>query len=313
MTRITIVGLKPETTYEVKMSAINGKGEGESSRASTFKTEPVQYSLTLASSAPPAIAATSMAIKGEPNAPILEVLPGKNLNSVKIKWTKQDDGGSPIKHYLLRYKAKHVSDWKPEQRLPPLSDYVTLTGLDWNTDYEIHVVAVNQRGPSEPSVTSFRTATEPTTVPDAADGGSVLGTGAIVGILIVVFLLLLVAVDLTCYFLNKCGLLMCIAVNVCGKAGPGAKSKDIEEGQAAFSKDESKEPIVEVRTEEENTPNQEGGGPTEPNETTPLTEPDGKTAKDDNTKAETEVKNATAEVKTVPNEAPQANGNESKA
>ncbi|KAM4547318.1 neural cell adhesion molecule 1a isoform 3-T3 [Fundulus diaphanus] len=433
MTRITIVGLKPETTYEVKMSAINGKGEGESSRASTFKTEPVQYSLTR-----------------EPNAPILEVLPGKNLNSVKIKWTKQDDGGSPIKHYLLRYKAKHVSDWKPERRLPPLSDYVTLTDLDWNTDYEIHVVAVNQRGPSEPSVTSFRTATEPTTVPDTADSGSVLGTGAIVGILIVVFLLLLVAVDLTCYFLNKCGLLMCIAVNVCGKAGPGAKSKDIEEGQAAFSKDESKEPIVEVRTEEENTPNQEGGGPTEPNETTPLTEPepaaadspntvvnllpstaansvtesfstpqtnpsrenttssptntaaalsnspeadpecnvgplvdlsdtpkaapasslpvlepvsppcanangpqsqresvnapgsaqskdlqvdgpskdasnspcsdsttsaqnDGKTAKDDNTKAETEVKNATAEVKTVPNEAPQANGNESKA
>lgn len=38
-------------------------------------------------------------------------------------------------------------------------------------------------------------------------------------------------------------------------------------------KDESKEPIVEVRTEEEHTPNQ-GGGPTEPNETTPLTEPE---------------------------------------
>ncbi|MED6273788.1 Neural cell adhesion molecule 1 [Characodon lateralis] len=106
---------------------------------------------------------------------------------------------------------------------------------------------------------------------------------------------------------------MCIAVNVCGKAGPGAKSKDIEEGKAAFSKDESKEPIVEVRTEEENIPNQEGGGPTEPNETTPLTEPDGKTVKDDNTKAEKEVKNAMAEVKTVPSEAPQANGNESKA
>lgn len=39
----------------------------------------------------------------------------------------------------------------------------------------------------------------------------------------------------------------------------------------------------------------------------------GKTVKDDNTKGETEVKNATAEVKTVPNEAPQMNGNESKA
>ncbi|KAL7981623.1 hypothetical protein Chor_005711, partial [Crotalus horridus] len=101
-----------------------------------------------------------------------------------------------------------------------------------------------------------------------------LGTAAIVGILIVIFVLLLVAVDVTCYFLNKCGLFMCIAVNLCGKSGPGAKGKDMEEGKAAFSKDESKEPIVEVRTEEERTPNHDGGKHTEPNETTPLTEPE---------------------------------------
>uniref|UniRef100_A0A8C9YNV8 Neural cell adhesion molecule 1a n=1 Tax=Sander lucioperca TaxID=283035 RepID=A0A8C9YNV8_SANLU len=252
MTTITIVGLKPETTYEVKMSAINGKGEGESSPASTFKTEPVR----------------------EPSAPILEVKVQDRGNTLKVNWIKQDDGGSPIKHYLVRYKAKHVSDWKPEIRLPRNSEYVTLNGLDWNTEYEVHVVAENQQGKSEPAIISFRTATDPTTIPDAVDGGSGLGTGAIVGILIVVFFLLLLGVDVTCYFLNKCGLLMCIAVNFCGKAGPGAKSKDIEEGKAAFTKDESKEPIVEVRTEEEHTPNQGGGGPTEPNETTPLTEPE---------------------------------------
>ncbi|XP_041808917.1 neural cell adhesion molecule 1a isoform X3 [Chelmon rostratus] len=253
LTKITIVGLKPETTYEVKMSAINGKGEGESSRTSTFKTEPVQ---------------------GEPSAPKLEVKVQNRGNSLKVNWIKQDDGGSPIKHYLVRYKAKHVSDWKPEIRLPRGSEYVVLSGLDWNTEYEVHVVAENQQGKSQPGILSFRTATEPTTIPDATAGGSGLGTGAIVGILIVVFFLLLVGVDVTCYFLNKCGLLMCIAVNFCGKAGPGAKSKDMEEGKAAFT---------------------------------------GKTVKDDNTKGETEVKNATAEVKTVPNEAPQTNGNESKA
>ncbi|XP_038563712.1 neural cell adhesion molecule 1a isoform X9 [Micropterus salmoides] len=292
LTKIIISGLKPETTYEVKMSAINGKGEGESSPTSTFKTQPVQ---------------------GEPSAPRLEVNVQNRGNIFKVNWIKQDDGGSPIKHYLIRYKAKHVSDWKPEIRLPHGSEYVVLSGLDWNTEYEVHVVAENQRGKSEPGILSFRTATEPTTIPDAMDGGSGLGTGAIVGILIVVFFLLLVGVDVTCYFLNKCGLLMCIAVNFCGKAGPGAKNKDIEEGKAAFTKDDSKEPIVEVRTEEGHTPNQEGGPPTEPNETTPLTEPDGKTVKDDNTKGETEVKNATAEVKTIPNEAPQTNGNESKA
>uniref|UniRef100_A0A3Q1CEF1 Neural cell adhesion molecule 1a n=1 Tax=Amphiprion ocellaris TaxID=80972 RepID=A0A3Q1CEF1_AMPOC len=248
---ITIVDLKPETTYEVKMSAINGKGEGESSTASTFKTQPVR----------------------EPSAPKLEAK-AQGGNSLKVNWIKQDDGGSPIKHYLVRYKATHVSDWKPEIRLPHGSEYVLLSGLDWNTEYEVRVVAENQQGKSKPGTLSFRTAVEPTTIPDAVDGGSGLGTGAIVGILIVVFFLLLVGVDITCYFLNKCGLLMCIAVNFCGKAGPGAKSKDIEEGKAAFTKDESKEPIVEVRTEEENTLNQEGGGPTEPNETTPLTEPD---------------------------------------
>nr|XP_043897776.1 neural cell adhesion molecule 1a isoform X11 [Solea senegalensis] len=291
MTEVTITGLNPETTYEVKISAINGKGEGESSQADTFKTKPVR----------------------EPTAPKLEAKVHNRGNSLKVNWIKQDDGGSPIKHYLVKYKAKHVSDWKPEIRLPHGSEYVVLNGLDWDTEYEVHVVAENQQGRSDPGILSFRTATEPTTIPDAMGSVSGLSTGAIVGILIAVFFLLLVGIDVTCYFLNKCGLLMCIAVNVCGKAGPGAKSKDIEEGKAAFTKDESKEPIVEVRTEEENVANQEGGSPTEPNETTPLTEPDGKIVKDDSTKGETEVKNATDEVKTVPNEAPQTNGNESKA
>lgn len=44
---ITIVGLKPETTYEVKISAINGKGEGESSPPESFKTQPVRKCLSL--------------------------------------------------------------------------------------------------------------------------------------------------------------------------------------------------------------------------------------------------------------------------
>ncbi|KAM8834786.1 neural cell adhesion molecule 1-like isoform 3-T3 [Synchiropus picturatus] len=419
MTRITIAGLKPETTYEVRMFAVNGKGEGDSSPASTFKTEPVRFSVENGKP----FRYTNVA-SGEPAAPKLAIKNEKG-NSLKVSWIKQDDGGSPIKHYLIKYKAKHVSDWKPEVRVPHSSDYAVLNGLDWDTEYEVRVVAENQQGKSKPGVISFRTLMEPTAVP----GGSGLGTGAIVGILIVVFFMLLVGIDVTCYFLNKCGLLMCIAINFCGKAGPGAKNKDIEEGKAAFSKDESKEPIVEVRAEEAQTQNQEGVAPTEPNETTPLTEPepavadppsvvvntlpetnsipasqpnpkttssptkatteksspqnspkanpqpdvgnlvdlsdtpkvapssnitpsqhdpakapnitqskdsqvdgqkedaaqtpstetttpaptDGKTVKDDNTKGESEVKDETAEVKTVPNEAPQANGNESKA
>ncbi|CAN8199071.1 unnamed protein product [Coccothraustes coccothraustes] len=249
---VTITGLKPETTYAVRLSAVNGKGVGELSLAAEFKTQPVR----------------------EPSAPKLEGHIGEDGNSIKVNVIKQDDGGSPIRHYLIKYKAKHSSEWKPEIRLPSGSDHVMLKSLDWNADYEVYVVAENQQGKSKPAHYAFRTSAQPTVIPASTSPASGLGTAAIIGILVVVFVALLVAVDVTCYFLNKCGLLMCIAVNLCGKSGPGAKGKDMEEGKAAFSKDESKEPIVEVRTEEERTPNHDGGKHTEPNETTPLTEPE---------------------------------------
>ncbi|NXF09773.1 NCAM1 protein, partial [Smithornis capensis] len=249
---ITITGLKPETTYSVRLSAVNGKGVGELSLPAEFKTQPVR----------------------EPSAPKLEGHIGEDGNSIKVNVIKQDDGGSPIRHYLIKYKAKHSSEWKPEIRLPSGSDHVMLKALDWNADYEVYVVAENQQGKSKPAHYAFRTSAQPTVIPASTSPTSGLGTAAIIGILVVVFVALLVAVDVTCYFLNKCGLLMCIAVNLCGKSGPGAKGKDMEEGKAAFSKDESKEPIVEVRTEEERTPNHDGGKHTEPNETTPLTEPE---------------------------------------
>ncbi|XP_039577859.1 neural cell adhesion molecule 1 isoform X12 [Passer montanus] len=286
---VTITGLKPETTYAVRLSAVNGKGVGELSLPAEFKTQPVR----------------------EPSAPKLEGHIGEDGNSIKVNVIKQDDGGSPIRHYLIKYKAKHSAEWKPEIRLPSGSDHVMLKSLDWNADYEVYVVAENQQGKSKPAHYAFRTSAQPTVIPASTSPASSLGTAAIIGILVVVFVALLVAVDVTCYFLNKCGLLMCIAVNMCGKSGPGAKGKDMEEGKAAFSKDESKEPIVEVRTEEERTPNHDGGKHTEPNETTPLTEPEKMPAEDQG--AAQDRKSPAAEVKTVPNEATQTNEGESKA
>nr|XP_020648901.1 neural cell adhesion molecule 1 isoform X2 [Pogona vitticeps] len=288
----TVMGLKPETIYAIRLSAVNGKGAGEISAPSEFKTQPVQ---------------------GEPSAPKLEGQVGEDGNSIKVNLIKQDDGGSPIRHYLIKYKIKHSSDWKPEIRLPSGSDHVMLKSLDWNAEYEVYVIAENQQGKSKPAQYTFRTSAQPTIIPASTSPTSGLGTAAIVGILIIIFVLLLVAVDVTCYFLNKCGLLMCIAVNLCGKSGPGAKGKDMEEGKAAFSKDESKEPIVEVRTEEERTPNHDGGKHTEPNETTPLTEPEKTPVEEKPAVQATDAKSAPAEVKTVPNEATQTNENESKA
>ncbi|XP_069569013.1 LOW QUALITY PROTEIN: neural cell adhesion molecule 1b [Brachyistius frenatus] len=257
---VTITTLKPETGYEVKMSAINGKGEGESSPAEFFKTEPVH-----------GIFHFFPEDTGNPNPPKLEGAVQPKGNSLKVSWMKQDDGGSPILHYLIRYKPIQASLWKPEIRMPSGSDYLVLSGLDWDTEYNVYVVAENQKGKSQPATMSFRTTSEPEAIPDVGDNAQLpMGVVFWSGILVVGFVALLLAVDVSCYFVNKCGLIMCL----CGKSGTGTKGHNLEEGKAAFVKDESKEPIVEVRTEDECTANHNAAGPMEPNEMTPLTEPE---------------------------------------
>lgn len=58
-----------------------------------------------------------------------------------------------------------------------------------------------------------------------------LSTGVIIGIVIGVFFLLFIIVDLTCYFKNKCGILMSIREKVGGGREEGyavAKTEDVE-------------------------------------------------------------------------------------
>ncbi|XP_043337096.1 neural cell adhesion molecule 1 isoform X17 [Cervus elaphus] len=182
---VTIVGLKPETTYAVRLAALNGKGLGEISAASEFKTQPVHSPLPPAPASPstpvplshldttwplPALTTTE-ASKGEPSAPKLEGQMGEDGNSIKVKLIKQDDGGSPIRHYLVKYRALS-SEWKPEIRLPSGSDHVMLKSLDWNAEYEVYVVAENQQGKSKAAHFVFRTSAQPTAIPATLGGSS---------------------------------------------------------------------------------------------------------------------------------------------
>ncbi|XP_073922831.1 neural cell adhesion molecule 1 isoform X18 [Castor canadensis] len=146
---VTIMGLKPETSYAVRLAALNGKGLGEISAASEFKTQPVR----------------------EPSAPKLEGQMGEDGNSIKVNLIKQDDGGSPIRHYLVKYRALS-SEWKPEIRLPSSSDHVMLKSLDWNAEYEVYVVAENQQGKSKAARFVFRTSAQPTAIPATLGGSS---------------------------------------------------------------------------------------------------------------------------------------------
>ena len=47
---------------------------------------------------------------GEPSPPKLEGKLQTMGNALKVNWIKQDDGGSPIKHYLIRYRAVSMTN-----------------------------------------------------------------------------------------------------------------------------------------------------------------------------------------------------------
>lgn len=57
---------------------------------------------------------------------------------------------------------------------------------------------------------------------------SAMTKGAVVGIVMIIFLVVFIAVDATCCYRNHCGLLMCIAVKLFGQKVPGIKK--LEEG-----------------------------------------------------------------------------------
>lgn len=49
--------------------------------------------------------------------------------------------------------------------MPSNSEYVVLRGLEWDTDYDVRVVAENHKGKSLPAMMSFRTSTQPEAIP----------------------------------------------------------------------------------------------------------------------------------------------------
>ncbi|XP_077421529.1 neural cell adhesion molecule 1b isoform X10 [Vanacampus margaritifer] len=169
MGEVTITDLRPDTNYEVKMSAINGKGEGESCPVEIFKTEPVR----------------------NPSPPKLDGALQPIGNSLKVSWIKQDDGGLPILHYLVRFKPIQSAQWKPEVRMPSDSDYVILSGLEWDTEYDISVVAENQKGKSQRASMSIRTSVQPAVMP--ATQGSPSVTCCVVSLILSVITALLLS------------------------------------------------------------------------------------------------------------------------
>uniref|UniRef100_A0A8C7U2P7 Neural cell adhesion molecule 2 n=1 Tax=Oncorhynchus mykiss TaxID=8022 RepID=A0A8C7U2P7_ONCMY len=250
-TIVLLTGLEPNTTYEVRVAAVNGKGQGEFSHTESFQTLPIR----------------------EPSPPAVHGQRGMG-KTYRLGLVKQDDGGMPIVEYIVKYKTDKEEQWMTKL-VSGQHDFALLQPLQWNMRYEVEITARNVKGLSEPTFYQFFMPQKPDIIGTHNSLFSGLGLGPVVGLGLVGFLLVLIVVDVSCYFLRQCGLLMCITRKLCSKkTTTSGKSKEMEEGKAAYLGDGSKDPIVEMRTEEERITNHDGSPVHEPNETTPLTEPE---------------------------------------
>uniref|UniRef100_A0A1A8SE63 Neural cell adhesion molecule 2 n=1 Tax=Nothobranchius rachovii TaxID=451742 RepID=A0A1A8SE63_9TELE len=209
-TTVVLTGLEPNTTYEVRVAAVNGKGQGEFSHTETFQTLPIR----------------------EPSPPAVHGQRGMG-KAYRLGLVKQDDGGMPIVEYIVKYKTDKEEQWMTKL-VPGANDYAMLQPLQWNTRYEVEITARNVKGLSEPTFYQFFMPQKPDITESLFSG---LGLGAVVGLGLGALLLLLVLVDVSCFFLRHCGLLMCITRSLCSKkTATSGKGKEMEEGKAAYLK-----------------------------------------------------------------------------
>ncbi|XP_032412536.1 neural cell adhesion molecule 2-like isoform X4 [Xiphophorus hellerii] len=209
-TTVVLTGLEPNTTYEVRVAAVNGKGQGEFSHTETFQTLPIR----------------------EPSPPAVHGQRGVG-KAYRLGLVKQDDGGMPIVEYIVKYKTDKEEQWMTKL-VPGANDFAMLQSLQWNTRYEVEITARNVKGLSEPTFYQFFMPQKPDITESLFSG---LGLGAVVGLGLGALLLLLVLVDVSCFFLRHCGLLMCITRTLCSKkTATSGKGKEMEEGKAAYLK-----------------------------------------------------------------------------
>lgn len=202
---LAVNSLKPYTEYTVRLAALNAQGRGEFSNTNNVRT---------------------LGMRGEPDSPVLVTDKMKiEGNSFSVPLKQIDDGGNPLLKFHIRYRPirdgdKEGAEWK-EEELSPDAEPVFLKDLLFGSLYQLEVTSVNANGSSIPTKFNFNIAEQ--------QGGR-MTKGSVVGIVMVIFLIVFLAVDATCCYRNRCGLLMFIAVKLFGQKFPGLKGVEDGEG-----------------------------------------------------------------------------------
>ncbi|KAM7420334.1 hypothetical protein PAMA_014854 [Pampus argenteus] len=198
---LIVNSLKPYTLYMVRLAAMNAEGLGNFSDTNTVRTKGIREPES------PVLLSNEMKIEG---------------NSFSVPLIQNDNGGTPLLKFNIRYRQnKEGAEWK-EKELPSDADSVSLQDLPFGFEYQLEVIALNANGSSVPARFNF-------TIAEQLGSKSSITKGSVVGIVMVIFLLVFLVVDITCCYRNRCGLLMFIAVKLLRQKVPGLKQ--VEEGE----------------------------------------------------------------------------------
>lgn len=209
---LDILNLFPDTEYIFRVAAVNKPGVGKWSNDLSIRTKQRRQ--------PDPVRMLSQEDCGFVNKCILE-------------WSPEGNGGSTILEYYLKYRKVFYSDGVNlvKGKVGQWSDIFTiktgitkyeLINLESNTFYEIDVIARNEIGlsASQPYRVKTMIGSENLEYADARRITN-LNMGLIIAGCIIGFFILLLTIDLCCYFTNKCGILMSMKNSVCCK-----KTKD---------------------------------------------------------------------------------------
>ncbi|CAH1184709.1 unnamed protein product [Phyllotreta striolata] len=133
----------------------------------------------------------------------------------ELRWSVPNDNGDPILYYLIDYciTEKFNGEWRDRDCVNDIQRSIQYTSFELDklrpdTTYKIELRARNSIGDSWPAVLRVKTARG--IDPIVPMQTPAMSSSAIIGIVIAAIVVVLVLLDLTCYFVNRLGMIaMC--------------------------------------------------------------------------------------------------------
>lgn len=193
--------LIPEVTYHFRFAATNDVGMGPWINGPTF---------TMPRRSVPA--EPTILVPGVANWTEKLELSSLYSDHFELRWNVPADNGEPIEYYQIRYcqveRTNGVEkDIECSENIEQSVQYTNypLDRLLPDTSYKVELRAHNSIGDSTPATLRFRTARGIGPVP--IESAPNMSSGLIIGIVVLSLLVILIIVDLTCFLVNRTGLI----------------------------------------------------------------------------------------------------------